>query len=268
VVDGWGDGGQGGGEGGGGGGGNNGGNWGDDPCEEDPGGGRILPCDGIEGWISIGGGNNSPALPSYIINALTKPCLKAALNKISGGTTNTFFKQIYNTFDTSTVNHLFIGEADLADTAYGLAYSPLVIPSVGVALTITIDTVKLMSCSQEYMAYVLIHEVVHAAMFANIIQWDTTNSQHNDMMSQYLTQMANSLTAAYPGLSMFDAYSICYTGFNNAIDGIASDPSLLYLMLKQVKAKLNNQLLTAQQLISRGEEYAANGTLGLRTGCN
>lgn len=88
------------------------------------------------------------------------------------------------------------------------------------------------------------------------------------MMNEFLTQMATNLTAAYPSLSLFDAYSICYTGFNNSIDGIASDPSLLYIMLKQVKSKLNDQMVTAQQLVNRGEEYDESGSRGLRNGCN
>jgi hypothetical protein len=222
------------------------------------------------GWYPpIGGGTISTSLPPYLYSNLTKPCLKNALNKLSGGTANTFFKQIYNIFDTSTVNHLFIDEADLtADTAYGLAYSPVMLPSGGVSFTIKMDTVKLMTCSQQWMAYVLIHEVAHAAMFANVIQWDTANTQHENMMSQYLTQMASSLTSAYAGLSMYDAYAICYTGFNNGIDGNGASAALLYLMLKKVKQKLNNQAINAQQLITRGEEFTDIGTAGIRTGCN
>lgn len=130
------------------------------------------------------------------------------------------------------------------------------------------DTTTLLSCSQEWMAYTLIHEIAHAGMDANVIPWDTTNSQHETMMFQYLTQMANALTAAYPGLSSFDAYAMCYTAYNNAIDGVAANPALLYILLKQVKTKLNDPLITAQQLISRGIQYTEQGALGFRSTCN
>lgn len=244
-----------GGGGGGGGGGNGGGN-----------GNGETPWVPVEGDPSNGGTTNPYPLPPYVLNNLTKPCLKAALNKLSGGTTNTFFRQIFNVFDTASNLHISISEDSLSNAYGNETYFSS--SAVGPFVVINLDTAILLNCSQEWIAYVLIHEIAHAGMDANIIQWDTTNSQHDAMMFQYLTQMATNLTAAYPGLSMFDAYSICYTGFNNAIDGITADPSLLYIMLKQVKAKLNDQSVTAQQLVNRGEQYNVNGTLGLRTGCN
>ena len=118
------------------------------------------------------------------------------------------------------------------------------------------------------MAYVIIHEVAHAGMYANIIAWDTSNTQHTAMISNYLTKMATSLTAAYPSLSLYDAYAMCYAGFNNGIDGNAPDVALMLIMLKEVKNKTNNFAITAQDLIQKGEQYMHTGTLGLRQSCN
>jgi hypothetical protein len=80
--------------------------------------------------------------------------------------------------------------------------------------------------------------------------------------------MATSLTAAYPSLSLYDAYAMCYAGFNNGIDGNVPDLTLMIIMLKEIKNKTNNFTITEQDLIQRGEQYMQNGTLGLRQSCN
>jgi hypothetical protein len=243
------------------------------PCPAQPRTGPITnivnpgPCS--IGWIPADGGGGSsppPSLPPYIFNYLSKNCLKTALNNLSLGSTNTFFRQIFNVFDTSSNLHLYFSEASLP-TAYG---SIIYLPSsnVGPIAYITLDTTALLNCSQEWMAYVIIHEIAHAGLYSNIIQWDTTNSQHEAMMSQYLTRMALGLTTVYPGLSLYDAYAMCYAGFNNGIDGNPASASLLYVMLREIKRKLNNPSVNAQQLISRGEEYTETGTKGLRQSCN
>lgn len=225
------------------------------------------------GWYpdSGGGTNTNPhPLPAYVINNLSKPCLSSALNKLSSGTSNTFFKQIYNIFDSSAVNHLSINEGDLtADTAYGLAYPPVVLPSAGVAFSITMDTVELMSCSEEWMAYVLIHEVAHAAMFGNTIQWDTANSQHNAMAGQFLTLMANSLKTAYPLLSEFDAYAICFAGFFNGVEGNPTPQDIAFSLVigKKIAQKFGVPY-TNTQIAAFGREYTQSGTKGLRGTCN
>ena len=255
--------------GGGEGGGGNGGGWNPPICNGGHGKNLFVdPCS--IGWVPVPDEEppNSYPLPPYVINNLTKPCLKAALNKLSGGINNTFFKQIFNIFDTSTNFHLSLNEANLNSVnAYGTC-DTMSISNIGFVSLVTMDTVTLMNCSQEWMAYVFIHEVAHAGMFTNIIQWDTANSQHEAMMTQYLSQMATALIVAYPGLTSFDTYAMCYAGYNNAIDGITANPALLYIMLKEIKRRLNNQSITAQQLISRGEEYTELGTKGIRSSCN
>ena len=153
------------------------------------------------------------------------------------------------------------------DTTYGTCQY-FASSSVGPFADIKLDTTELINCSQEYMAYVIIHEVAHAGMYANIIAWDTSNTQHTAMISNYLTKMATSLTAAYPSLSLYDAYAMCYAGFNNGIDGNAPDVALMLIMLKEVKNKTNNFAITAQDLIQKGEQYMHTGTLGLRQSCN
>lgn len=248
------------------------------------GGGSPPPCGGpiasksnlyegcVPGWSPIvGGGNTNPnLLPRYIIPFLTKPCLKTVLTKLSGGGSNTFFKQIYNTFDTSTVNHLTIKEGDLtADSAYGLAYAPVPLPFAGVSFEIKLDTVKLMSCSQEWIAYVFIHEVAHAAMFANIVAWDTANTQHNAMAGQFLALMANSLMAAYPSLPELDAYAMCFTGFFNGMEGSPSPEEIAFSLL--IAKKISQKFGVAYsntQLANLGRQYAETGTKGLRGSCN
>jgi hypothetical protein len=217
------------------------------------------------GWVPI----QEQPIP-YVYNFLTKPCLISILDTLSSGSSSDFFKEIYNTFDTSTVTNLIIIEADLTnDSAYGHAVPPYPSPNGGVSFQIALDTVNLLNCSKEWMAYVMIHEVAHAAMFANVINWDTTNSQHQAMMTTFLTKMANSLTQSF-NITLYDAFAICYSGFNNGIDqnSGAPDDALLLLALKDVKRQLNDPTVDAQQLISRGVEFTQWGAAGTRGQCN
>jgi hypothetical protein len=64
-----------------------------------------------------------------------------------------------------------------------------------------------------------------------------------------------------------DAYSICFFGFKNAIDGNTADPRFLDIMLNQIRAKLNDPNLSAVNLDSMGRNFARTGTKGLRN-CN
>ncbi len=224
-----------------------------------------VPCE--PGWTPIE--DNPTLLPAYVFDSLTKPCLKAILATLSGGITNNFFKDIYSKFDTSSIMHLFITEGDLtSDTAHGLSYAPIQLSTGGAVFEIKLDTVSLLTCSKEYIGYVMIHEVAHAAMKANIINWDTANSEHQTMMSNYLTAMATTMVQSF-GISLYDAYSICYAGFNDGIDGNeVVNQALLLTMLGEVKRLLNDPSVNEQQLISRGNEFNQNGTAGTRGICN
>jgi hypothetical protein len=234
---------------------------------------------GGNGYIGGGGGSNggnlgwtpiedeiSTALPMYIIDSLQTPCFKTALKKIASGPQNTLFREIYNIFDTSSTLHLGFEELDSIVDRYAQTYPPLTIPS-GQYVKIELNKKDLKKCSQQYISYVLMHEVFHAAMFTNVIAWDSANTQHENMIKTYLDKMANSLKAGYPNLSLFDTYSICYWSFNNAIDG--NVPSLVFLtmMMEQVRIKLNNPLLLPDELIQKGEKYTDLGSLGTRL-CN
>jgi hypothetical protein len=254
---------SGGGEGGGGGSG-----WEPPTC---PGGsGRYLiinPCGG--GWIPVVLEDELPILPPYIINNLTKGCLKAALYKLSSGTTNTFFKDIYNVFDSSTSLHLYLGESDLtAINAYGYA-DTMTVPNIGFVVTVTMDTVKLLNCSQEWKSYVMIHEVAHAGMFVNAIQWDTANSHHISMAGIFLNSMANALMTAYPSLPEFDAYAICFAGFYNGVEGspTAAEIAFSSLVAKKITQKFGVQY-NYSQLANFGRQYTEVGTKGTRVICN
>jgi hypothetical protein len=227
-----------------------------------------LACSGGSGgglgWEPIPIDNtNFEELPNWINDSLPTTCFKSALQKISGGPQNTFFKEIYNIFDTSSSLFLDIKEVDSIAGAYAHTYPPY-LSSFGQYIQIEINKKDLRKCSQEYISYVLMHEVIHAAMFVNVIAWDSTNSQHENMISTYLDKMATSLTSSYPNLSLLNAYSICYWSFNNAIDGNVPSPILLSIMLSKIKAKLNNPALTVNQLIQNGEKYTDLGTSGSR----
>jgi hypothetical protein len=223
------------------------------PCNPPTGGNPLPP-------------NDDPPLPSYIFNNITKGCLNSALNKLNSSTTNTFFKDIYNIFDSSQNLHLTFDEKTLVD-AYAIQYSDII---SGITYAyIDFDTTHILSCSQEWKAYVFIHEIAHAAMFSNLIQWDTSNSEHQAMIGRYLTSMANALKSAYPSLSNFDAHAICFAGFYNGIEG-TPDPvqlTVAEIISKKIREKFRNNH-TKEELANYGREYTESGTRGTRIPCN
>lgn len=222
----------------------------------------VIPPSGL-GWLPI---EDETVLPMWITDSLPTPCFKAALLKISSGPQNTFFKEIYNTFDTSSSLFLNIQEVDSIPGAYA-ATDPPFQSSIGIYINIDLNKLELKKCSQEFISYTLIHEVAHAAMFANIITWDSTNTQHENMISTYLNKMATSLKASYSTLTLKEAYSICFFGFKNAIDSHTADPQFLTIMLNQIKTTLNQPSLLAYDLDSIGRSFGRTGTKGLRN-CN
>jgi uncharacterized membrane protein YgcG len=255
----------GGGQDGGGSGGGSGGGGGTTPGINDP-----CAVNGQPAATLCGGGWEPVDIdPPYVFNELTKPCLKAALQKLSGGVTKTFFKDIYNTFDTSTIQSLLIQEKDLTlDSAYGMTYLPMPL-STGSYINIELDTIKLLNCSQEWMAYVMVHEIAHAGMYANVFIWDTANPQHYLMVTQYLTKMANSLMIAYPSLSEFDAYAMCFAGFYGGIEGSPSAEDIV--ISRMVAKKIRTKFLvsyTDLEIADFGWKYTEIGTKGLRGKCN
>jgi hypothetical protein len=234
------------------------------PCSGPVGGNRGSIYENCTpGWVPI---LISIQLPPYILNNLTKPCLIQTLNKLSAGTTNTFFKEIYNIFDNSTNFHLAFTEASLS-TAYGTA--ELTTINSDTFVTVTMDISELLSCSKEWMAYVMIHEVAHAAMFTNIISWDANNSQHIAMAGEFLSKMVNTLRVAYPTLSEFNAYAICFTGFFNGIEGnpTPSDLAFSHLIALEINRKFNVALSNAQ-IAAMGDQFTEHGTAGTRGLCN
>jgi hypothetical protein len=225
---------------------------------------NLPPCE--PGWESLGDDETSTTLPLWITDSLQTICFKQALLKISSGSQNTFFKEIYNTFDTSSSLFLNIQEVDSIPGAYAATDTPFH-SSLGIYINIDLNKLELKKCSQEFISYNIIHEVAHAAMRANIITWDSTNTQHENMISTYLDKIATSLKAGYSTLTLKDAYSICFFGFKNAIDGNTADPRFLDIMLNQIRAKLNDPNLSAVNLDSMGRNFARTGTKGLRN-CN
>ncbi len=225
-------------------------------------GSGVRPPNGL-GWVPI---EDDMTLPLWITDSLPTPCFKAALQKISSGSQNTFFKEIYNTFDTSSSMFLNIQEVDSIPGAYAATDQPFQ-SSVGIYINIDLSKLELKKCSQEFISYTLIHEVAHAAMHVNIISWDTTNTQHENMISTYLDKIATSLTASYSTLTLKEAYSICFFGFKNTIDGNTADPRFLDIMLNQIRAKLNDPNLSSSSLNTIGKDFARNGPKGLRN-CN
>ncbi|MBK8711261.1 MAG: hypothetical protein IPL97_05220 [Niastella sp.] len=231
---------------------------------------NVVPdCGGGGGWKPIPIEDEPGENAFWIANELVTPCFNSALLNLANEQPSLFFSQIYNIFDSSINMHLYFQEVDTIPGAYATEITDST-NSMGSISIITLNKNDLKKCSQEYISYVLIHEVAHAAMDVNVIEWDSTNTQHENMIIKYLDKIINSLQNAFPNMSYIDACSICYYSFNNAIDGVTPNLIFMEMMLKRLNLNLLNQnssTVTVNQLILQGKRYCDDGDLGDRI-CN
>lgn len=86
-------------------------------------------------------------------------------------------------------------------------------PSTGVInVTITLNRALLLGASDEFIAQVLVHEIIHAYLDVIPNLLNTQISQHLDMGLNYVTQMSAALTSFYPNLSETAANSLTLYG--------------------------------------------------------
>jgi hypothetical protein len=203
---------------------------------------------------------------NWVTEEIKNPCIKEAYNAILNTTNSTFFKKVYNIFDTSTSIHLSFVELDSVPNVYATV-DTIHSPNLGKIAVVSLNKSLLIKCSQEWVSYVLIHESAHAGMLFNTISWDSTLTQHENMVLKYLDEMALNLKTAYPLLSYYDAYSICYQGFDCSLDGIIPNDIFLSLMIRVIKKKLPNTSITRTSLKNRGKEFTDDGSAGKRLNC-
>lgn len=147
-------------------------------------------------------GGDQPNGPSddnlnRITNNLSTPCLKDVMSKIRNANFNANVQNIFQRFNASPILDFTIQERNLND-------DDLNAQTVG--NVITLNNVALANASQEFIAKVIYHEVLHVYLGGGV------NSDHQTMASNYVNPLTQTLTSLFPNLSYTDAQALSWSG--------------------------------------------------------
>lgn len=175
--------------------------------------------DEIKTFCGGGGGSSSSSNNTQrIVNSITNPCLRSIVNNIINNNltnaVNDILTNVFNglylnnlTFDESTTIHDLQGNILEAQTSGN--FGPTV---TGLNININLNPNELAGASQEYIASVIIHEVVHAELISN-----GTILQHSTMLKSYIDKMAGSLVSFFPNLTVQQALSLSLRGLGEEV---------------------------------------------------
>lgn len=205
--------------------------------------------------------------PYKVIDSLTNTCLINTLTSLKTlGTDSSFFKSIYNNFDSSSKLELTFDNNNQNTGVYGQTVSSE-LTSAGVRkIKISFNLQNMTTSSKEWMARVFIHEMAHAAMHSGILAWDTANTQHKMMITLYLERMAQSLKILYPALTDLQAYSMEYASFYN--NASTYDDKVAEVVRNEINKKFSVNYMTNLELADLGATFDHLGTAGTRVNCN
>ncbi|GAB3364885.1 hypothetical protein GCM10027566_34890 [Arachidicoccus ginsenosidivorans] len=164
-----------------------------------------------------------PELPPYIVDSIyidssiiNSPCMDSALTKVLNSRDSIAFL-IHNTFGGSGYLNLTFMKAQtlLSDKGNAIPgqtrYS-----NNGKEDTILLNYSQLAGSSQEYVAGVIIHEMVHAFLDQkNDSLLKEQTQQHSEIALHYVDQMANLLINIFPNLPLSDAQALSIDGLSD-----------------------------------------------------
>lgn len=182
----------------------------------------------IGGGGGTGTGSNPPcATAQFIINNVTNPCLHDNVTTVLNvNGINKLQVAIANLFGTSATLNLTVTQSSSIND-YGITSPP--ITSNGITnISMVLNDQSLPGASKEFTSAVIIHETIHAYMFANGL---TSSMQHEAMAVSYINQISSILQSIYPNLSNEDATALSWGGLSgtgswNILKSISPDYAL------------------------------------------
>lgn len=160
-------------------------------------------------YVSYGGNgiyyytppNNTQSGNSNIItNNLTTPCLRNVMNKVQNAQFNAEIQNILQNFNASTTLNFSITERNLSNDDRN---------AETIGNSITLNSTALANASQEFIAKVIYHEVLHVYLGGSL------NSDHQTMAANYVSPLMNTLTSLFPNLSFTDAQALSWSGLKD-----------------------------------------------------
>lgn len=201
-----------------------------------------------------GGGNGNQDEEENIENKIENPCLKNMVDKIIKKDIEFAIEEtLLSIFGESNKFNIFYSETtDLEDYNFGRAIpSNLQINNQGQYITMDINVklnVKtLPNSSQEFITTVIIHESIHA--YLNYKGFIFNPNQHDIMLSNYITLMANYLTTNFQ-ISDKDAYALSFSGLHDAYKNSLNNQSW-----QNIKDKLGSKLTTESERLNLLDQY-------------
>lgn len=150
------------------------------------------------------------ACDESIVNDLKDECLRGLVFElVNSGLSNELTTAIIDVFGETDSDLNLIFEEDpflgkLARTAYDSRYG-------SIQISIRINPNRVSSASKEYISSVVIHELVHAYLYANAFNFNTL-SQHQEMAENYINWMINALQEVFSSLTNREAASLAFRG--------------------------------------------------------
>jgi len=166
------------------------------------------PADWVPVYDGLGGGGGSTGGGQTITNNIQDSCLHRTVNKVlDKNGVNKLQSTLYNLFQATTTLNLNISQSsDIMD--YGITRPPST--SNGITnIDMVLNDQILPGASKEFTSAVIIHETIHAYMFANGL---TASIQHEAMAVSYIDQVSGLLKSLYPNLSDTDAQALSWGG--------------------------------------------------------
>jgi hypothetical protein len=187
------------------------------------------PPDDGGGFPPPTGSGCTVTTPTKIENKVEDPCLRAMVDKtINADVTSKINTLIQNVFGNSAkLNLTFTDATTLPAGVEGRTFSNGGIDANGnLNVDVILNRNSLPSTSQQYITTVIMHEAVHAYLFAN---GTASNLQHETIAVDYVTKMAGALQQIFPTLSDSDAKNLSLGGLESTTtfkNTIASDLGL------------------------------------------
>ncbi|MGJ1285634.1 hypothetical protein ACR79P_14990 [Sphingobacterium spiritivorum] len=201
-----------------------------------------------------GGGNGNQDEDENIENKIENPCLKNMVDKIIKkdiefaiaetllsifGESNKFnivYKEdpdlkVGNEANTIVTNYTFNTEGQFS--------------TMDINISLNVNTLP--NSSQEYIAMVIVHESIHAYLDYKGYVYNT--NQHDIMLSNYITLMANYLIANFQ-ISDKDAYALSFGGLHDAYNNSINNQSW-----QNIKDKLGSKLTTESERLNLLDQY-------------
>ena len=181
--------------------------------------GSFTTCYSIEvggGSGGVGGGSgsnvgNPVTYTQSIRDNFTDPCLSYVLNNMMTNGLNTILSNILNNFDNNNYGTIDFENASIGPS--GRAATTETIDPVLKKYKIVVNDNAITGASQEFIAAVLAHEILHAYFGSEYGTWDFSASSEHTIMSAYVNEIAVFVNSIY-GIGVGNATALGWAGLH------------------------------------------------------